>query len=139
MALSSVFTSKLLEIFTNLCTWPVIIRCKLSVENKSMKQHLTLDRIVCGAPLSHILVILFYHSQVVFFSSIMASLLCYVILKFAYFISFDRVNSILDETLLKFMIFTSIFIGLGCDIYEIGMKVDMPYILTKLKTIQVFR
>ena len=53
----------------------------------------------------------------------MGSLLCYVILKFAYFISFDKVNSILDETILRAMIVTTMVIGIGCDVYEIGMKV----------------
>ena len=63
----------------------------------------------------------------------MASLLCFVILKFAYFISFDRVNSILDETILKVMMVTTMVIGIGCDIYEIGIKVkSCILILSKL-------
>ena len=64
-----------------------------------------------------------YHSQCTFFCLIMASLLCYVLLRFAYFINFDKVNSILDETILKIMITTTMVIGIGCDAYELGMKV----------------
>ena len=80
-------------------------------------------RIVVGIPLPHHLVIFHYYSAVFFHVATMANLSSYVLLKAAYLISFNTINNIFDETIIKFMKVVSLSIAALSVAIEITWKV----------------
>ena len=84
---------------------------------------LFLFRVVYGTPLSHLIVILVYMSNLFILLAVMSNLLCYVFLKFAYFMSFHSINNIYDETILKMLRITALSTSTLRIAYEIALKV----------------
>ena len=65
-------------------------------------------RVLYGAPLHHLVVMVMYYSAVSCHVAIMINLSCHALLKFSYFLCFDIINNIFDETLLLWMRITSL-------------------------------
>ena len=54
-------------------------------------------------PFHHFLLIFFEYLQGFLYIAIMVNLVCYIFLKFAYFVSFETTNTLLDEKILFIM------------------------------------
>ena len=62
-----------------------------------------LFRVIINRPFPHLLVIFIEHFETFLYIAIMVNLTCYIILKLAYFVYFEKLNSIWDETILLVM------------------------------------
>ena len=60
----------------------------------------TFHRVVANCPLHHFFVIFVEYLHGFLYIAIMVNLVCYIFLKFAYFVSFETVNTLLDEKIL---------------------------------------
>ena len=76
-----------------------------------------------GRPLPHFFVILLSYSHIICFTSICTNFVCFVLLKLGYLWFFDQINSIYDETILKFMRIVSVGAGFFSTATEIAWKV----------------
>ena len=65
----------------------------------------------------------------------MVNLTCYIILKLAYFVCFDKLNAILDETILLMMKMVSFGMAALSVFAEIGWKVWQRHASTEMNTI----
>ena len=63
----------------------------------------TFYRVVANYPLHHFLVIFVEYLQAFLYIAIMVNLVCYIFLKFAYFVSFETINTLLDEKIILIM------------------------------------
>ena len=68
----------------------------------------------------------------------MANLSSYVVLRFAYFLSFEKVNNIFDETIIKIMRVTSLSIGAATIVAEIMWKMSSERHLLSMIPFYVF-
>ena len=60
-------------------------------------------RVVANCPFHHLLVIFVEYFQAFVYIAIMVNLVCYILLKFAYFVSFETINTLLDEKIILIM------------------------------------
>ena len=58
---------------------------------------------VANRPFHHFLLIFFEYLQGFLYIAIMVNLVCYIFLKFAYFVSFYTINTLLDEKIILIM------------------------------------
>ena len=63
----------------------------------------TFYRVVANCPYPHFLVIFVEYFQAFLYIAIMVNLVCYIFLKFAYFVSFETINTLLDEKIILIM------------------------------------
>ena len=63
----------------------------------------TFYRVVANCPYPHFLVIFVEYFQAFLYIAIMVNLVCYIFLKFAYFVSFETINTLLDEKIILMM------------------------------------
>ena len=74
-------------------------------------------------PLPHLLVIIVEHFETFLYIAIMVNLICYIILKLAYFVYFGKMNTLLDETILLTMRMVSLGLAALSVVAQILWKV----------------
>lgn len=82
-----------------------------------------LFRVMINRPFPHLLVIIVEHFETFLYIAIMVNLICYIILKLAYFVYFGKINTLLDDTILLMMKMVSLGVAALSILAQIIWKV----------------